>query len=67
MALEGANLLWYDIYLLENAHTGEFSYPAIQIHDGIIDILYTDERKDIKHVRFNQAWLSHQTVQGQVK
>lgn len=46
-----------DIKVLENKPGMEYSYPSIQVHDGLIDILYTDEREKIKHVRFNKAWL----------
>lgn len=52
---DGVN--WRDIYDLENDVKGEFSYPAIYVKDSIVDILYTWKRKQIKHVRFNQAWL----------
>ena len=42
---------WHDIYTLENASTGEFSYPAIiQTNDRNLHILYTYDRKNIKHV-----------------
>ncbi len=64
LAISSDGINWYDIYLLENTPNGEFSYPAIQIHGGVVDIIYTWQRKYIKHIRFNQAWLAHQTVQG---
>ena len=35
----------------------EFSYPSIQINEDVVDIMYTNDRKDIKHVRFNREWL----------
>ena len=60
LAVSSDGTSWRDIFLLENQPDGEFSYPAIQVHDGIIDILYTQQRKDIKHVRFNLAWLEQQ-------
>ncbi|MCC2625550.1 MAG: hypothetical protein K0R14_1423 [Burkholderiales bacterium] len=50
-----------DIAVLENKLGKEYSYPSIQVHDGLIDILYTDEREKIKHIRFNEAWLDKVT------
>lgn len=35
----------------------EFSYPYLLQHNGVIDLLYTWQRKEIRHVRFNRAWL----------
>lgn len=51
---------WKNIAYLENTEGKEFSYPSIQIHNGIIDVLYTWNRQLIKHVRFNLAWLVQQ-------
>ncbi len=53
---------WHDIYALESGTLSqEFSYPAIKIHDGIVDVLYTWDRLAIKHVQFSLSWLSKQT------
>ncbi len=50
---------WKDIvYLEDSALDGEFSYPVIKVHNDIVDILYTWQRKYIKHVRFNTRWLN---------
>jgi len=35
----------------------EYSYPSIHTDGDIVDITYTWQRKNIKHVRFNLAWL----------
>lgn len=57
IALSKDGLRWQDITYLENSKDLEFSYPAIAIHDGMVDILYTWKRQQIKHVRFNLSWL----------
>lgn len=42
---------WTDVAVLENGTTEEYSYPAIiQTSDGLIHVLYTYDRKNIKHV-----------------
>ena len=48
-SLNGKN--WEDVYALENEPNGEFSYPAIiQTTDSLVHIVYTYNRKNIKHV-----------------
>ena len=43
----------------------EFSYPAIlQSREGNIHLLYTWQRKRIKHVTFNRAWLDASPTGG---
>jgi predicted neuraminidase len=52
---------WFDVFSLEKGIVhDEFSYPSIKYSDGYINILYTWQRKNIKHVRFNLAWLEQQ-------
>ena len=42
---------WYDVAVLENGTTEEYSYPAIiQAQDGRVHITYTYNRQNIKHV-----------------
>lgn len=61
LALSNDGYTWKDIAYLENTPNMEFSYPSIQVHGtGIVDILYTWDRKYIKHVRFNLTWLINQ-------
>ena len=47
-------LRWIKLFDLENQKEGEFSYPAIvQSQDKKIHVLYTYNRKYIKHVTFD--------------
>ena len=49
---------WEDIRVLEQ-DWGEFSYPCIiQASDGMIHLTYTYRRFSIKHVAFDEAWLT---------
>lgn len=42
---------WKDIAVLEDRPTGEFSYPTvIQTSDKAVHVVYTSDRKSIKHV-----------------
>ncbi len=51
IAVSSDTKTWKDIYTLEDQAEGEFSYPAvIQTKDGIIHILYTYKRVNIRHV-----------------
>lgn len=54
------NKPWQVVYEFEHGKQNEaFSYPAIvQAKDGIWHLLYTANRKNIKHVQFNRAWLN---------
>ncbi|MDQ7005525.1 MAG: sialidase family protein [Ghiorsea sp.] len=58
---------WRVVYTFEDGQQGEaYSYPAIvQGKDGVWHLLYTANRKHIKHVQFNRAWLTQ--VMGKVK
>jgi len=61
---------WSVIHEFERGGEGEaFSYPTIaQDKDGVWHLMYTYKRKNIKHIRFNQAWLEKQiktSAQGQ--
>jgi len=53
---------WQSVYQFEKGEDGDaFSYPAItQGQDGVWHLMYTYKRKNIKHIRFNQAWLNEQ-------
>ena len=57
LALSSDGIVWKDYLLLENSLRDEFSYPSIDIDNGVINILYTWKRLKIKHVQFNLKWL----------
>lgn len=49
---------WRTIAVLEDKPGMEYSYPSIaRGADGLYHITYTYERKRIKHVAFNEAWI----------
>ena len=49
---------WTRIATLESGPKGEFSYPfMIRTQDGRIHLVYTWNRKRIKHVTFNESWI----------
>lgn len=48
---------WKVLKVLENAPGKEYSYPSIIRNKQYYHITYTYERKRIKHVMFNEAWL----------
>ncbi|WP_437920977.1 sialidase family protein [Sphingobacterium sp. LRF_L2] len=51
LAMSEDGLTWHDVLTLEDEEKGEFSYPTImQGKDGLIHIVYTHDRKNIKHV-----------------
>ena len=58
LAISNDGAKWTEVYSLEDTIGNEFSYPSIQVHGDIVDIIYTYKRKNIKHVRFNKAWLN---------
>ncbi len=62
LAISNDGLNWRPFYQLENSDlpSAEFSYPDAHISGDTIDITYTYNRKEIKHVRFNKKWLNHE-------
>jgi predicted neuraminidase len=49
---------WSEPLKLETA-PGEYSYPSVlQTRDGMIHVIYTFRRYSIKHVEFNEDWLT---------
>lgn len=59
-------ITWQPVVFLEKHDSGEYSYPSMIVHDNIIDLVYTYERKYIKHVRFNLTWLNKQLNQSDI-
>ena len=52
---------WTRIATLEDSPGHVFSYPyMIRTRDGLIHLVYTWQRKRIKHVVFNEAWINQQ-------
>jgi predicted neuraminidase len=52
---------WVRIATLESTQGKKYSYPyMIRSRDGLIHLVYTWNRKRIKHVVFNEAWVNVQ-------
>jgi predicted neuraminidase len=49
---------WTKRRTLEYALSGEFSYPTLHIEGDTVDIVYTWQRKLIRHLRFDRSWLA---------
>ncbi len=58
---------WQVVHRFERGEGDErFSYPTIrQGQDGVYHLMYTYNRKNIKHIQFNRAWLEQQQKVGQ--
>ncbi len=52
---------WTPRLWVENQAQGEFSYPSLTVHEGVLNLLYTYQRKHIKHLRVGVDWLIAQT------
>lgn len=52
VAVSEDGIKWQNAFALENAKTGEYSYPAViqSPDDGAVHITYTADRKNIRHV-----------------
>ncbi len=56
---EDEGVHWRKIAYLENSAGNEYSYPFIERDsNGLYHVTYTYERKRIKHIVFNDKWLS---------
>jgi predicted neuraminidase len=55
---------WKDLQVLEHNPGREYSYPSLTRTSRYIHLTYTYERKRIKHVVFNEAWLKGLDAHG---
>jgi predicted neuraminidase len=56
---------WYAAVVLEDDHTGQYSYPSvIQSKDGKIHIVYTWHRKKIKYVELDPSQLPGKKIEN---
>ncbi len=52
-----------DVDVVAGSHEYQFSYPAMtQDSAGLVHLLYTWNKRQIKHVTFNSAWLEEQLL-----
>lgn len=60
LAISTDQLTWHPIYQLESNElpNAEYSYPDMHLTGSTLDITYTYNRKEIKHVRLSLAWLN---------
>jgi alpha-L-rhamnosidase len=58
---------WYAALVLEDDHTGQYSYPSvIQSKDGKVHIVYTWHRKKIKYVEIDPSKLPNEKIENGV-
>lgn len=56
---------WYASLVLEDDHTGQYSYPSvIQSKDGKVHIVYTWHRKKIKYVELDPSKLPSEKIEA---
>ncbi|MDD3267513.1 MAG: exo-alpha-sialidase, partial [Burkholderiales bacterium] len=61
LAISRDGINWKPFYKIENTPNKEFSYPALHVYNDDIHLMYTDNRKHIKHVLFNREWINQVT------
>ncbi len=67
---EGSLERWFWLYDFERTENelDRFSYPVLlQDDEGSIHVMYSYNRRNIKHVEFNEAWLRQQVVRHQLQ
>ena len=63
VALSADGKIWYAALVLEDDHTGQYSYPTvIQSADGKVHIVYTWHRKKIKYVEIDPSKLKLEKI-----
>lgn len=58
LAISTDGINWKPFYKIEDTPNREFSYPALHVYNDNIHLMYTDNRKHIKHVLFNREWIN---------
>ena len=62
LAISSDGTTWQKVKVIESAAGGEFSYPTLASdRTGTLHLVYTWQRKHIRHVMFNRAWLSSES------
>jgi predicted neuraminidase len=61
LAVSAEGRQWKILRRVENENNGEFSYPFLVTQGDVTDLVYTWQRKEIRHMRFNTAWLEKET------
>lgn len=55
---------WQTRLLLEDTPGQEYSYPSLLRHGNFYHLTYTFERRRLKHLVFNEAWLLREAAGG---
>lgn len=65
VAVSSDGKTWYAALVLEDDHTGQYSYPSvIQSSDGMVHIIYTWHRKKIKYVEIDPSRLETKKIEN---
>jgi alpha-L-rhamnosidase len=65
VAISNDGNTWMAALVLENDHTGEYSYPSvIQSADGMVHIVYTWHRKRIKYISLDPSKLQPKPIKN---
>jgi predicted neuraminidase len=65
VAISNDGKTWMAALVLENDHTGEYSYPSvIQSADGMVHIVYTWHRKRIRYIKLDPSKLQPKPIKN---
>jgi alpha-L-rhamnosidase len=65
VAVSSDGKTWYAALVLEDDHTGQYSYPSvIQSTNGMVHIIYTWHRKKIKYVEIDPSKLETKKIEN---